>query len=305
MEQLLEKIMSMQSRSDSVNTSLFDKREHIEKLHRTCNLLRKVQVPPMGLFPNCLVQQQVLYPFWKQVGGTILSAKLAKERGWAINVGGGFHHYSAEKGDGFCAYADISLCIHFALVRLNISRVMIIDLDAHQGNGHETDFAYDSMATKITPYVKWSKGKQKEKVNNQVLFDQGTYDKLLSEAPKFKLITPSILSDRLRVHGELDTRVGQASSLSAQIRHFYASLSATLGVGLRYDKHDKLRYTEGLVEIREDYIEDSHKGETKSEFEGILMSHPSIEDAAVVPQKDDVAGEVPVAFVVRSSNDPI
>ncbi|KAL4299981.1 hypothetical protein AHAS_Ahas17G0155200 [Arachis hypogaea] len=43
MEQLLEKIMSMQSRSDSVNTSLFDKREHIEKLHRTCNLLHKVQ----------------------------------------------------------------------------------------------------------------------------------------------------------------------------------------------------------------------------------------------------------------------
>lgn len=36
--------MSVQSRSDNVNTSLFDKREHIEKLHRTCNLLRKVQV---------------------------------------------------------------------------------------------------------------------------------------------------------------------------------------------------------------------------------------------------------------------
>lgn len=46
---------------------------------------------------------------------------------------------------------------------------------------------------------KWSKGKQKEKVNNMVLFDKATYDKLLSEAPKFKLITPSILSDRLRV----------------------------------------------------------------------------------------------------------
>ncbi|GKD77091.1 40S ribosomal protein S25, partial [Tanacetum coccineum] len=45
---------------------------------------------------------------------------------------------------------------------------------------------------------KWSKGKQKEKVNNMVLFDKATYDKLLVEAPKFKLITPSILSDRLR-----------------------------------------------------------------------------------------------------------
>ncbi|XP_061350137.1 vacuolar protein sorting-associated protein 51 homolog isoform X2 [Gastrolobium bilobum] len=43
MEQLLEKIMSVQSRSDTVNTSLFEKREHIEKLHRTCNLLRKIQ----------------------------------------------------------------------------------------------------------------------------------------------------------------------------------------------------------------------------------------------------------------------
>ncbi|KAG8663599.1 vacuolar protein sorting-associated protein 51 homolog isoform X2 [Manihot esculenta] len=43
MEQLLEKIMSVQSRSDGVNTSLFEKREHIEKLHHTRNLLRKVQ----------------------------------------------------------------------------------------------------------------------------------------------------------------------------------------------------------------------------------------------------------------------
>ncbi|XP_011042244.1 PREDICTED: vacuolar protein sorting-associated protein 51 homolog isoform X2 [Populus euphratica] len=43
MEQLLDKIMTVQSRSDGVNTSLFEKREHIEKLHRTRNLLRKVQ----------------------------------------------------------------------------------------------------------------------------------------------------------------------------------------------------------------------------------------------------------------------
>ncbi|KAI3902123.1 hypothetical protein MKW92_013726 [Papaver armeniacum] len=43
MEQLLDKIVSVQSKSDVVNTSLFEKREHIEKLHRTRNLLRKVQ----------------------------------------------------------------------------------------------------------------------------------------------------------------------------------------------------------------------------------------------------------------------
>ncbi|KAB1999185.1 hypothetical protein ES319_D12G143700v1 [Gossypium barbadense] len=43
MDHLLDKIMSVQSKSDGVNTSLFEKREHIEKLHRTRNLLRKVQ----------------------------------------------------------------------------------------------------------------------------------------------------------------------------------------------------------------------------------------------------------------------
>ncbi|CAI0448395.1 unnamed protein product [Linum tenue] len=78
------------------------------------------------------------------VGGTVLAAKLAKERGCAVNVGGGFHHCSSERGGGFCVYADISLCIHYAFARLNISRVMIIDLDAHQGNGHERDFSADT-----------------------------------------------------------------------------------------------------------------------------------------------------------------
>ncbi|CAL5359248.1 unnamed protein product [Camellia sinensis] len=101
------------------------------------------KVPPVALLPNFLVQQKVLHPFRKQVGGSILAAKLAKERGWAINVGGGFHHCSGDKGGGFCVYADISLCIQYAFTRLNISRVMIIDLDAHQGNGHEKDFSRD------------------------------------------------------------------------------------------------------------------------------------------------------------------
>ncbi|KAK3005046.1 hypothetical protein RJ639_015943, partial [Escallonia herrerae] len=102
-----------------------------------------LQIPPVALLPNCLAQKKILHPFRKQVGGTILAAKLAKERGWAINVGGGFHHCCAQKGGGFCAYADISLCIHYSFTRLNISRVMIIDLDAHQGNGHEQDFSND------------------------------------------------------------------------------------------------------------------------------------------------------------------
>ncbi|XP_050259576.1 40S ribosomal protein S25-2-like isoform X2 [Quercus robur] len=72
---------------------------------------------------------------------------------------------------------------------------------------------------------KWSKGKQKEKVNNMVLFDQGTYDKLLSEAPKYKLITPSILSDPMRISGSHARRVIRELMARALIRMVFAHSS--------------------------------------------------------------------------------
>ncbi|KAJ1278578.1 hypothetical protein BS78_04G089900 [Paspalum vaginatum] len=125
---------------------------YLNSLKSSEKVARIVEVPAVALLPNLLVQQKLLYPFRKQVGGSILSAKLALERGWAINIGGGFHHCSAEEGGGFCAYADISLCIHFAFVRLNISRVMIIDLDAHQGNGHEKDLGSDGRVYTLDMY---------------------------------------------------------------------------------------------------------------------------------------------------------
>jgi small subunit ribosomal protein S25e len=40
-------------------------------------------------------------------------------------------------------------------------------------------------------------------LNNLVLFDKGTYDKLLKEVPTYKLITPAIVSERLKVRGSL------------------------------------------------------------------------------------------------------
>merc|ERR1719362_2503516 len=56
---------------------------------------------------------------------------------------------------------------------------------------------------------KWSKGKTRDKLNNLVLFDKPTYEKLLKEAPTYKLITPSIVSERLKVRGSLARRALQ------------------------------------------------------------------------------------------------
>merc|ERR1711944_259878 len=53
---------------------------------------------------------------------------------------------------------------------------------------------------------KWSKGKSRDKLNNLVLFDKNTYDKLYKEVPTYKLITPSIVSERLKVRVSLARR---------------------------------------------------------------------------------------------------
>merc|ERR1712072_725280 len=53
---------------------------------------------------------------------------------------------------------------------------------------------------------KWSKGKVREKLNNAVCFDQATYDKMMKEAASWKLVTPSVLSERLKINGSLARR---------------------------------------------------------------------------------------------------
>ncbi|KJE89256.1 ribosomal protein S25 [Capsaspora owczarzaki ATCC 30864] len=50
---------------------------------------------------------------------------------------------------------------------------------------------------------KWSKGKVRDKLNNAVLFDKDGYQRLLKEVPSYKLITPSVLSERLKIRGSL------------------------------------------------------------------------------------------------------
>ncbi|KAF5917244.1 hypothetical protein HPG69_000013 [Diceros bicornis minor] len=119
-------------------------RRYLNELKWSFAVATITEIPPVIFLPNFLVQRKVLKPLRTQTGGTIMAGKLAVERGWAINVGGGFHHCSSDRGGGFCAYADITLAIKFLFERMEgISRATIVDLDAHQGNGHERDFMDD------------------------------------------------------------------------------------------------------------------------------------------------------------------
>lgn len=90
----------------------------------------------------------------------------------------------------------IHTCVH---IDANVF-VVFLCFDRYLGEMRNGFYSICLLMFDFVGEQKWSKGKQKEKVNNMVLFDQATYDKLLTEAPKYKLITPSILSDRSRVY---------------------------------------------------------------------------------------------------------
>lgn len=105
------------------------------------NAAKISEIPFLIFVPNVIVQRCYLKKMRYQTGGSILASKLALQNGWSINLGGGFHHCSSSNGGGFCAYADISLIVHKLVVEeRQLNKVMIVDLDAHQGNGHERDF---------------------------------------------------------------------------------------------------------------------------------------------------------------------
>ena len=110
-------------------------------------MAKALDILPLAIVPHFLINKAILHPLRKQTGGTVLvsyvctihmsvrttamyitcaiykyfgtttqAGKLAKDRGWAINIGGGFHHCCSNMGGRFCVYADISLCVKVIII---------------------------------------------------------------------------------------------------------------------------------------------------------------------------------------------
>lgn len=67
--------------------------------------------------------------------GTVLTACLALEHGLACNTAGGSHHAFADHGAGFCVFNDVAVAARVLLAEGRIARVLVVDLDVHQGDG--------------------------------------------------------------------------------------------------------------------------------------------------------------------------
>ncbi|MEB3260216.1 MAG: histone deacetylase [Cyanobacteriota bacterium] len=80
---------------------------------------------------------------WLAVGGTLLTARLALRHGLACHLAGGTHHAFAEAGSGFCIFNDVAVAARALLAEGRVRRLLVVDLDVHQGDGTATLFADD------------------------------------------------------------------------------------------------------------------------------------------------------------------
>jgi acetoin utilization deacetylase AcuC-like enzyme/uracil DNA glycosylase len=109
--------------------------EYLRSIRSRETLADILEVPIVRRLPVWLIDWRVLAPMRQATGGTILACRMALERGVAINLGGGYHHAAAGWGGGFCAYADVPLAAKILHDEGRVSKVLVVDLDAHQGNG--------------------------------------------------------------------------------------------------------------------------------------------------------------------------
>ena len=73
-------------------------------------------------------------------GGTVLAAKLAISNRLACNTAGGSHHATFDSGAGYCVFNDVAVAAQYLLDRDLAKKILIVDLDVHQGNGNSDIF---------------------------------------------------------------------------------------------------------------------------------------------------------------------
>jgi acetoin utilization deacetylase AcuC-like enzyme len=95
--------------------------------------------------------------------GTIDCCHFAFENGIAMNVAGGTHHAYSNKGEGFCLLNDIAIAAKYLLKKRLSNKILVIDLDVHQGNGTAEIFQNNTKVFTFSMHGKENYPLHKEK----------------------------------------------------------------------------------------------------------------------------------------------
>jgi acetoin utilization deacetylase AcuC-like enzyme len=110
------------------------------------------------------------------VAGTALAARLALEHGAACNTAGGSHHAFADGGAGFCVFNDVAVAACLLLAEGAVNRVLVIDLDVHQGDGTAQIFASDPRVFTLSVHCEENWPRSKAMSDLDVVLAKGTGD---------------------------------------------------------------------------------------------------------------------------------
>ncbi len=109
-------------------------------------------------------------------GGTVLASRLALDHGIACNTAGGSHHAFSDHGSGYCVFNDVAVAARVLLDEGRVKRVLIVDLDVHQGDGTAEIFSGDPGAFTFSIHCTDNFPKAKQASDRDVALPAGTGD---------------------------------------------------------------------------------------------------------------------------------
>lgn len=110
------------------------------------------------------------------MGGTVQAAQFALEYGVSMNIAGGTHHSFTNRGEGFCLLNDIAIAAHYLLDNDLAQKILIVDLDVHQGNGTAQIFEHENQVFTFSMHGASNYPLHKEKSDLDVGLKDGTDD---------------------------------------------------------------------------------------------------------------------------------
>ena len=109
-------------------------------------------------------------------GATMAACRHALEAGLGINLAGGTHHAHRDRGEGYCVFNDAAVATRAMQAEGRARRVLVVDLDVHQGDGTASIFAGDDDVTTLSIHGRQNFPFRKARSAIDVELDDGTGD---------------------------------------------------------------------------------------------------------------------------------
>jgi acetoin utilization deacetylase AcuC-like enzyme len=142
---------------------------YLERLKNPETWMQIFEFKDEEYFPEKATKQlpELLSDFRLKSGGTLLAARNALENGLTANLGGGYHHAFPDRGRGYCVIHDVGIAIRRLRKENKIKKVMVVDLDFHQGDGTAVIFKgdYDVFTLSVHSQEGWPDEKQESSMD--------------------------------------------------------------------------------------------------------------------------------------------